>query len=111
MSNEPLRWVEPVVGVTFRPDYPDHLQDIVQGEEVVLEREPDNSFDENAIKVVVGRQTLPDIFAGYVGRDRAAQLAPVMDEPAYVVTAVVHEVKSYDDAVAGFDVEITVTAP
>lgn len=40
-----------------------------------LEREPDNAYDEFAVKVFYG-----DIHIGYISRDQAMFLAPHMDE-------------------------------
>lgn len=44
------------------------------GDAVTLEREPENAYDPNAIKIFIG-----EIFAGYVGKEFAAELAPTMD--------------------------------
>jgi len=45
------------------------------GSEVVLEREPDNRCDPNAIKCWIG-----GVWIGYVPKVTAAILAPVLDE-------------------------------
>ena len=63
-----------VVGVTF-----ENRQAVVailsEGERVSLIREPDNPFDHNAVKVV--RWDRKQI--GYLDRDLARKLAPLMD--------------------------------
>lgn len=43
--------------------------------EVLLEREPDNAFDKNAIKVYHD-----DIWIGYIAKEVASWLAPKMDD-------------------------------
>lgn len=52
----------------------DVLCDVEPGEEIQLLREPDNSYDSNAVRVVVGNDTV-----GYLSRDDAVELAPALD--------------------------------
>jgi hypothetical protein len=49
-----------------------------RGTRVGLEREPENEYDGNAVKVLYGPE--PSIHVGYVDRDVAAYLAPLMDD-------------------------------
>ncbi|WP_246848016.1 HIRAN domain-containing protein [Sphingomonas beigongshangi] len=58
------------------------------GEWLELVREPDNEHDHLAIAVVTGR----DVRVGYVGRDRAAWIAPKIDR-GYLNHAIVERVK------------------
>ncbi len=52
----------------------DILCDVEPGDAVELIREPDNAYDANAIAVRVGGETV-----GYIGRDDAVELAPLLD--------------------------------
>lgn len=89
----PDRFNVKVVGVSFRPAYPDNLwaldeawqQFEHQGDEplaAVLVREPDNTHDPNAVAVHV--PALGDDWAhiGYIMRPVAERLAPEMDAGA-----------------------------
>ena len=53
------------------------------GETVFLVRDPDNAYDRNAIRVIRGDQSQ----LGYVNRDIAARLAPVLDQHEGVLRA------------------------
>jgi hypothetical protein len=44
-----------------------------------LEREPENRFDPNALKVVL-QEIRPDMHIGYIARDVAARLAKLVDD-------------------------------
>ena len=48
------------------------------GEQILVEREPTNPVDKNAIKVIVDDDDFNGWF-GYVGREYAAEIAPWMD--------------------------------
>lgn len=89
-----------LVGVNFRPaDVRALIHDQIQvGMDVRLEREPDNSYDENAVKVhcsfptyEAGSRTTADeeFFVGYIERGVAAKLARWLDE-GYVMAARIH---------------------
>jgi SWI/SNF-related matrix-associated actin-dependent regulator of chromatin subfamily A3 len=57
------------------------------GEEVIIEREPQNTYDANAIQVLnIGRAKL-----GHLSRQVAAKLAPLLDRGLVSVEGVVHE--------------------
>lgn len=79
-----------VVGVTFRPGYPDNLLQLAKRIDetgapsiaATLEREPENEHDANAIKVNVGDQHI-----GYIPREVAEQFAPLMDKEGYTARA------------------------
>ena len=51
-------------------------QNLIEGQELVLQREPSNAFDENAIAVL---DPETQIHIGYVAKEVAADLAPEMD--------------------------------
>ena len=83
-----------VVGVTFKNDdgssRADKIVEIaILGKEhfkVELEREPQNKYDPNAIKVVAdGRQI------GYIGKDFSGILAPMMDNEFRKFTATIKD--------------------
>lgn len=46
-----------------------------KGEEIMVQREPTNPYDSNAIQVL----TLDGIWFGYIGKEYAAEIAPWMD--------------------------------
>lgn len=51
-------------------------QNLVEGQELVLQREPSNAFDENAIAVL---DPETQVHLGYVAKEVAVDLAPEMD--------------------------------
>src|SRR5687768_9157194 len=63
-------------GVNFRPS---EIRDIVKalnpGDELTLERDAENAYDSNAIKVL----SEEGAFLGFVEKDVAAELAPKLD--------------------------------
>ena len=82
-----------VVGVTFaNPDGTSRqeiMSNLVEGSSVFLEREPNNKFDKNAVKVntLLGQ-------VGYLGRDYAAILSGMMDT-GHIFTATIAELDTY----------------
>lgn len=77
-----------VAGVTFAPGYPDTLHSLnavmfaMQGDEhpvAILQRNPDNAYDTNAIEVHVPALGLGG-FVGHIPAHVAAKLAPLLDE-------------------------------
>lgn len=72
-----------VVGVSFRPGYPKNLVDIWEkcvaaGKNSVkakLEREPNNQYDANAVKVMVD-----GVHIGYIPKEIAVETAEKMDK-------------------------------
>ena len=66
------------VGMHFRgPEAVAMAEALLPGDEVALEREPFNQYDENAIKVM-----LRDTHIGYIARQSAAFIAAYMDDGA-----------------------------
>lgn len=84
-----------VVGVTFNNDDGTSRQDIIKGltisSPLTLRREPTNRFDTNAIAVWAS-----DKQVGYIGKDYASILAPMMDAGTQFST-IVGEVDYYKD--------------
>ena len=65
----------PVVGNHFRdPQEKEAMLGLAAGDALVLEREPDNQYDANAIKVM-----LEHFHLGYVGKEFAVDMAPLLD--------------------------------
>lgn len=65
-------------GANFRPaSAKEIIKSLEVGELLTLERDPDNAYDENAIKVIH-----PDSgeFIGFVEKDVALELAPLIDD-------------------------------
>jgi hypothetical protein len=53
---------------------------------VTLEREPNNQYDINAIKVIVGVEwSKTKYFIGYIPRDLATILADIIDNTDYII--------------------------
>lgn len=87
-----------VVGVTFENDDGGSRQEIIEmlseGDELVLEREFDNGYDENAIAV------FDEFYAqiGYINKELASELAPLMDAGQRVkgsVSEIIEDVDSF----------------
>ena len=101
-----------VVGVTKRNEDGQSRQELIElldpGDELYLEREPDNEYDENAIAVF--NESWEQI--GYLSRKVAEELAPLMDEgyeTKCIVTAITGG--SDDKPSFGCNIEITVYSP
>ena len=63
-----------VVGVSFEGRQ-DIIANVVEGDSLILEREPSNAFDPNAIKVMWQGKCI-----GYISRDLARDLSDRMDK-------------------------------
>lgn len=73
-------------GVSFRPiDAKAHVNQLKEGDSLLIEREADNAFDPNAIKVLSADGSL---HLGYVAKEVAVELAPLMDEGRFFSCAV-----------------------
>lgn len=91
--------VEPVYAATaeirgagFRKGAKEMIQHLAESQPLTLEREPDNAFDPNAIKVFAtfdlpGVSPTP-LWLGYIGKEWAAELAPYMDDDCEVEACV-----------------------
>lgn len=83
-----MRFLSALMGVNFRPA---NVRELVKDTDAFeqfplrLEREPDNPYDSNAIRVLAetGSATLGDgdewEFVGFVQKDIAEELAPLLD--------------------------------
>ena len=73
-------------GLSFRPiDAKSYASTLTEGDGLLIDREPGNAFDPNAIKVLS-----PDgiIHIGYVAKEVAVELAPLMDEGRFFACSV-----------------------
>lgn len=74
-------------GVNFRPiEAKAIVNGLVEGQMLLLEREPANQFDEFAIKVL---DPETGTHLGYVAKEVAAELAPIMDANTHVFECLV----------------------
>lgn len=48
--------------------------------EIKIKREPDNTFDDNAIKVIISEGEYKGMHIGYIPRNVAAIMAPAIDQ-------------------------------
>lgn len=73
-------------GLSFRPiDAKAYAGTLTEGDPLLIEREPENAFDPNAIKVLSPERSL---HIGYVAKEVAVELAPLMDEGRFFVCSV-----------------------
>jgi hypothetical protein len=92
MSTPLPRYLANLVGVNFRPaEAREVVANLVPGDELTLERDPFNQYDENAIKVIFTEQIPVDDlggrsfangeshFIGFIERSMALTLAPWID--------------------------------
>ena len=90
------------VGVT-KGNRQETIERLSSGDMLELEREPDNPYDENAIKVL----DLDDDI-GYLSRELAAEIAPIMDSYNQMVTAEVTNITGQDKDTLGVNILITI---
>lgn len=65
-------------GVSHRPiEVKVLVSELNNGANLLIERDPANQFDTNAIKVI---SLIDEIFLGFVAKEVAAELAPWMDQ-------------------------------
>ena len=65
----------PLVGMRHHPGAPEALSDLGFGDSLILKREPENQYDENAIQVF----TPAGVLLGYIKREFAADWAGAFD--------------------------------
>jgi len=80
----PRSLVTRVVGVSYEGRQK-IVSQLKMGETVFLVRDPDNAYDRNAIRVIRGDQSQ----LGFVNRDLAARLVPILDQHEGVLKATV----------------------
>lgn len=78
-----MTWTAPIVGASFRPPAPEVLRNLPGGTELLIQRQPDNPYDENACAIflfgfcdggqhsdlfnqLIAQQTDPDERAKYI---------------------------------------------
>lgn len=83
----------PVVGISYRLSVSSRrmLAAHVEEEtvECILERDPENLHDKNAIKVVIINSPYERFHLGFVPREVARHLAPLLDDPSTELLAAV----------------------
>lgn len=78
MESQPPSFEALLRGVSFRPiEAKAIVKDLEEGTGLLIEREPFNAFDANAVMV---RWPEDDTHLGYVAKEIAAELAPWMDQ-------------------------------
>jgi single-stranded-DNA-specific exonuclease len=78
----PRTLVTRVVGVSYEGRQT-IVSQLKMGETVFLVRDPDNAYDRNAIRVILGDERQ----VGFVNRNLAARLAPIIDQCEGVLRA------------------------
>ena len=85
-----------IVGVTFKNDDGTSRQDIIKKLDnnsiIFLEREPNNKYDKNAIKVC---SLLGQI--GYIGKDYAEIISKMIDNDNKIFSASISNIGKYKD--------------
>lgn len=76
-----MRFLTALMGVNFRPA---EVREIVKSGAIEqmplhLERDPHNEYDANAIKVIAS-DTEEDHFVGFVAKEVAEEIAPLLDQ-------------------------------
>lgn len=87
-----------LAGLSFRPaEVKEIVRKLDVGQELILERDPENSFDENAIKVLVRDTTISDdlVFIGFVEKLANPAIAADMDE-GMTATATIRSTIDYE---------------
>jgi len=79
-----------VVGMHFRGSEAKELAATLNpGDELFLEREDNNKYDQNAIKVMAAdKNGEPTFHLGYINRDSAAWISPDLDSGARFIATV-----------------------
>lgn len=93
-----------VVGVTFE-NRQDYIKEMKIGEKIILERDKNNPYDKNAIKVVnsKGKQI------GFISKDLASKIAGKMDKGVKYRAAVSDITGNKDSGVMGVNLIIRET--
>ena len=107
-----------VVGTTFRPNGQNILKYLarnVKSYDIVLEfeREPDNQYDPNAVKVIVGiKSSVKKHHIGYIPKDISDFFAHVIDCGRYDITVdkvtLVGGISGFDNYGMEFDYRVSV---
>ena len=83
-----------LVGMHFRGAHAvEYVAALQSGDRLPIEREPDNPYDQNAIKVL---SASGDIHIAYVNADAAAWISPILDDnPEAPAFAVIERLEQY----------------
>lgn len=100
-----MQFMANLMGVNFRgAEIMDLVQTLQVGQDLTLERDPMNEYDGNAVKVIYQNAEGEDIFIGFVAKEVAAEIAPLMDS-GYAGTA---QIRSFMSPIKPL-LEITLT--
>lgn len=74
-----MNFLSPLMGVNFRgAEIRELVKTLPIGTTFILERDPENQYDANAIKVIYSGE-YEDHFVGFVAKEVAEELAPLLD--------------------------------
>lgn len=83
-----MNFLSPLMGVNFRgAEIRELVKALPIGTTFTLERDPENQYDANAIKVIYSAED-EDHFVGFVAKEVAEELAPLLDS-GYTATATI----------------------
>lgn len=110
-----------VAGVTMSADYEEHsrqqiIKRMVNDDcELYLEREPDNSYDPNAVAVYVSPMDDPwgesSYQIGYLGSELAGQVTPLLNSGWRVDCTLLERTGGTEGKSYGVNIELTLTSP
>lgn len=92
----------PIVGARFRPPAEEIILNLAAGTPLILHRQPENPYDVNAIAVLIDQQftLFPEsadengmIHLGFIPKEHAAEIAPIMDLNSDPETFIVRDIK------------------
>lgn len=93
-QKEPLHmnFLSPLMGVNFRgKEIAALVESLSIGTTFSLERDPENKYDPNAIKVIFAMPNNDEpVFVGFVAKEVAEELAPLLDA-GYTATATIFD--------------------
>lgn len=80
-----MQFTSPLMGASFRPaEVKEQIKLLEVGDTLVLERDPENQYDANAIKILKNGE-----FLGFVAKEIAGEIAPLLDEGAEAAVEVI----------------------
>jgi len=80
-----MEFHSPLMGVSFRPaevkEFITSWGETTPYDDLIyaLERDPTNEYDPNAIKVIIGSSKQEPLFCGFIAKEVAEEMAPLLD--------------------------------
>jgi len=105
-DNQDQFFIEKVAGVTFE-NRQDKIKKMKGGDKIILQREPDNSYDKNAIRVL----TQLGEHIGYISKIQARFYAPKLDNIKESVCGEVYSINGGYDIYSNYGVTIRFRIP